>query len=283
VTETPFFFPGKAYSLFGVLHRPTQVTRDAFVFCHPFGEEKLWSHRVLVSFARRLAEAGHTVLRFDYMGNGDSDGDFSASSLTTACDDVRAAMTELRRHTGATRVSLLGLRLGCEIAELVANETPEIERLVLWAPIGDGARYMQELLRINVATQTSTLGGVRRDRVELVRELQQGNTVNIDGYEIARVMYEEVAMLAIPQDPNRFTGPCLIAQIDRVPGQPSRELKQLATSFERATLQVAQEEPFWKEIARFYDTAPNLFALTLEWLSHAANTAPGDTSEDLRH
>jgi len=29
----------------------------------------------------------------------------------------------------------------------------------------------------------------------------------------------------------------------------------------------AQEEPFWKEIDRFYDTAPNLFAVTLDWMA----------------
>ena len=46
----------------------------AFVFCHPLTEEKLWTHRVFVTFARELAAAGHTVLRFDYRGNGDSDG-----------------------------------------------------------------------------------------------------------------------------------------------------------------------------------------------------------------
>ena len=275
MTEKPFYFPGRAYSLFGVLHQPAQATADAWVFCHPFGEEKLWSHRVLVSFARRLAESGHTVLRFDYMGNGDSDGDFSESSLTTACDDVRAAMTELRRQTGANRVNLLGLRLGADIAALVANDTPGVGQLVLWAPIVDGSRYMQELLRINIATQMSTMGGVQRDRVELVEDLRQGSTVNIDGYEIAPVMYEEVAKLAVPQAPNPFTGPCLIVQVERVPGQPSRELKQLEAAFERATLQPVQEEPFWKEIARFYDTAPNLFALTLEWVGQAANSAPG--------
>ena len=79
--ETPFFFEGDTGSLFGLLHEPDPATpaREAFVFCHPFGEEKLWTHRTYVSMARRLAERGHPVLRFDFLGNGDSDGAFADS------------------------------------------------------------------------------------------------------------------------------------------------------------------------------------------------------------
>ena len=32
-------------------------------------------------------------------------------------------------------------------------------------------------------------------------------------------------------------------------------------------MDVIREDPFWKEIERFYDTAPNLFAATLDWLA----------------
>src|SRR5262245_18163177 len=80
-TETPFYFGRESSPLFGVFHAPARTTcLPAFVFCHPFAEEKLWTHRVFVSFARRLAAEGYPVLRFDYMGNGDSAGDFRDSS-----------------------------------------------------------------------------------------------------------------------------------------------------------------------------------------------------------
>jgi len=62
---------------------------------HPFAEEKLWSHRVFVSFARALAERGYPVLRFDYMGAGDSSGTTPETSLQTHLDDLRAAVEVL--------------------------------------------------------------------------------------------------------------------------------------------------------------------------------------------
>ncbi|MGH9347831.1 MAG: serine aminopeptidase domain-containing protein [Vicinamibacterales bacterium] len=267
MTETPFYFPSGERSLFGILHEPARATTmPAFVFCHPFAEEKLWAQRVFVSFARRLAAEGHPVLRFDYMGNGDSEGDIRDSSLSTALADVRCAVDEVRRRTGRTAVSLLGLRLGATIASLVAEDVAGVEHLVLWAPVVDGARYMQEVLRINLTTQMATFKEIRQDREALVAAMVQGQSVNVDGYEMTHRLYAEVSGVTLAADRKRHGGPCLIAQIDRQPGRPSAELLRLAAAYERATTAVVQEEPFWKEILRFYDQAPNLFPATLEWL-----------------
>jgi exosortase A-associated hydrolase 2 len=260
--------------LFGVLHQPpAQSSRSAFVFCHPFGEEKLWAHRVHVSFARALAAEGHPVLRFDYMGNGDSGGTFGGSSLRTAMADVLAAIDEVRRRTGVRPVSLLGLRFGATVASLVAEELTGLERLVLWAPVVDGARYMQELLRINLTTQMAVYREVRRDREALVAAMRAGETVNVDGYEMSWPMYEQVSAVKLVADAKRCQAPCLVAQIDRQPARPAADLEQLASGYRAATIIVAQEEPFWKEIARFYDEAPALFAETRRWLGDPQPTS----------
>ena len=265
--ETPFFFHSGAHALFGLLHEPPSGrTGDTFVFCHPFGEEKLWSHRVYVSFARALADAGHAVLRFDYMGNGDSEGLFSASTLTTAQADVTAAIEQARQATGAERVHLLGLRLGATIASLVAERSSVVDRLILWSPIVDGARYMQELLRINLTTQMAMYKEVRQDREALVAVMQGGDTVNVDGYELSYQHYSEVSAVTLAAAAKRHQSPCLVVQIDRQPGRPAPELQQLADSYPHGSFSFAQEDAFWKEIAKFYHQAPNLYATTTGWL-----------------
>jgi exosortase A-associated hydrolase 2 len=265
--ETPFFFPSGEHSLFGVLHQPVAKSgRSAFVFCHPFGEEKLWAHRVFVAFARALAADGHPVLRFDYMGNGDSGGTFSQSSLRTAMADVHAAIDEMRRRTGPRPLSLLGVRLGGTVASLVAEELTGLDRLILWAPIVDGARYMQELLRINLTTQLAVYKEVRRDREALVADMRAGETVNVDGYEMALPMYDQVTAVNLAADSKRCQAPCLVVQIERQPGRLAPELEQLVSRYRTGRLVFAQEDPFWKEIARFYDQAAALFAETRGWL-----------------
>lgn len=268
MTETPFYFRNGDHALFGILHEPaTPSRRPPFIFCHPFAEEKLWAHRVLVTFARRLAADGYPVLRFDYMGQGDSQGEFRDSSLVTALSDVRSAMAQVRLMTRRSVVNLLGLRFGATLASLAAEQDPDVEHVVLWAPVSDGARYMQEFLRINLTTQMAIFREIRHDREALVAAMSGGETVNVDGYDLGHALYSEAAAVKLSSEPKRHQGRCLIAQIDRQPGgRTAADLQQLASSYGRATVTVAQEEPFWKEILRFYDQAPNLFTATLEWL-----------------
>jgi exosortase A-associated hydrolase 2 len=266
MTETPIFFPGPRGRLFGVLHEARGTgSGEPFVLCHPLGEEKLWSHRVFVSFARLLAAAGHGVLRFDYAGNGDSDGEFADCSLASLRADVAAAAGEIRRRTSTETISMLGLRSGATIASLVAEEL-EVSRLILWAPVVDGARYMQDLLRINLSTQIAMFKEVRHDREALVAQMRGGQTVNVDGYELAFALYEGMSGVNLAANPKKFAGRCLIVPVDRNPGPPDAELQRLAATYANTTLAPAQEEPFWKEIARFYDQAPNLFAVTRAWM-----------------
>ena len=276
MSETPFFFDGTSAPLFGIYHEPEAAARTPFVFCHPFAEEKLWSHRVFVSFARILARSGHPVLRFDYMGNGDSGGDFAGSSLTTVLDDVQSAMAEVRRRASTDRINLLGLRLGASVASLAAEAATNIDRLVLWAPIVDGHAYMQELLRVNVTTQMAAFKEIREDRDALVAAMKQGRTVNIDGYDLAYPLFSQVSALTL-SEAKTFAGPCLIAHVDRQLDRPAPGLQRLAGAYPAATWATAEEEPFWKEIPRFYQEAPNLFSVTLAWLGanapHAAAAA----------
>jgi uncharacterized protein len=269
--ETPRFFPNGDVNLFGVYHHGESDTpTQGFVFCHPFGEEKLWTHRVFVSFARRLAERGHPVLRFDSMGNGDSGGSFENSSLDSARSDVQAAIHELQKRSGVIKVGLLGLRLGATVASLVAEERADVEPLILWAPIVDGARYMQDLLRINLTTQMSIYKEVRQDREMLVELLKRGETVNVDGYEMALSMYEQVSAVKLAAGRKQYQGPCFVVQVESKRARESAELVQLVASYPSGTLAFAQEEPFWKEIAKFYDFAPNLFDVTQRWMQGLA-------------
>jgi exosortase A-associated hydrolase 2 len=265
--EEPFFFRNGDRSLFGVLHRPTETVADdrpAFVFCHPLGEEKLWAHRAFVAYARELAKSGHPVLRFDLTGNGDSEGSFSDLSMGMLTDDVRCAIQEVRQLTGVAAVSLLGLRLGANVAMMVAEDMP-VRHLILWSPITDGERYVQELLRINLMTQMATCKSVQQERPALIAEMKAGRTVNVEGYEMGWALYASVTSIK-PATQHTFGGPCLVVQIDRQ-ARPAAELVQIAGTYPAATLQFAQEEPFWKEIATFYQQAPSLFNVTTEWLA----------------
>ena len=266
--ETFSFVDPGPEQLFTVLHdAQAEPHRSPFVFCHPFGEEKLWAHRAYVTFARALAQRGHPVLRLDFRGNGDSSGEFAASSLSTMLQDVDRAIDTVKQRTGAASVNLLGLRFGATLAALAADRREDVASLVLWAPVVNGGRYMQDLLRINLTTQMAVYREIRFDRPALVEQMRSGRTVNVDGYELSLRMFDEVSAVDISAGTHAFAGRVYITQIERAASaKSSPDLERLRASYARGEFALVQEEPFWKEIDRFYDSAPHLLASTLAWI-----------------
>jgi dienelactone hydrolase len=91
-----------------------------------------------------LTRLGFAVLRFDYSGSGDSAGDGTDASLPRWSSDLDAAIAEVLRRSGATRVGLAGVRLGASIAWLVASARHDVEAVVAWDPIVDGKGWVDE-------------------------------------------------------------------------------------------------------------------------------------------
>jgi len=270
--EEPFYFPCCGRNLFAVMHQPeTSTTGAAFLLCAPFAEEKLWTHLVFVNLARDLAQRGHPVLRFDYGCTGDSDGNFEEATLETYLADIREALGVLSTRTGSVRgLGLIGLRLGASLAALVAEQAPEVERLVMWAPILRGANYMQELLRVNLGMQMAMYKEVRVGRDALVQQMHDGQPANVDGYPITGRMFDEMAALDLLASPRQSLAQCLIVEVVARPApSPCKEISELRALFHRGTAEVCVEEPFWKEIRPLYARAERLYADTFSWLGRA--------------
>ena len=275
MTETPFFFPGRDRELFGVLHEPTSPSAgSAFLFCAPYGEEKLWTHLVYVSFARELARRGLTVLRFDYRGSGDSEGDSEEATPDACLEDIRNALGVLRERCAAgVSLGLLGLRFGATLAALAAETEDDVRQVVLWHPILRGAPYAQELLRMNLATQIAQYREVREDRDVLVKAMKDGRTVNVDGYEMSLAGYEQMGAIDLLASPRRSGARCLVAEVaPRSRPAAGADIARFAALYAEGTAVLSVEEPFWKEIKPLYARAERLFADTLGWMepvSHA--------------
>jgi exosortase A-associated hydrolase 2 len=268
MNETPFFFDGNGYRLFGVIHDPdVKPNGHGFVFCHPFAEEKLWAHRVFVNFARTLAQKGYFVLRFDYMGNGDSEGDFSDSSVETYLTDINTAVAWIKTNRPIEAgTGLLGLRFGASLASIAAEKDINLAHLVLWEPIVDGARYMKDMLRINISTQSAVYREVRYNTEALVEQMKSGKTVNIDGYEMNRAMYEQASCINLVTGKKNFHGNALLVEINRKPAGGALRVKRLAECYRKGQLVEVTEEPFWKEIKMYYSKASKLYEMTINWL-----------------
>jgi amino acid adenylation domain-containing protein/non-ribosomal peptide synthase protein (TIGR01720 family) len=139
------FFAGSAGRLYGCHHRPTgPASGRAVLLCAPIAHEYARCHRALRQLAALLARRGHQVLRFDYFGQGDAEGEADALRLAQCQHDVSSAIGELRQRSGAAVVTLIGLRLGATLALQAAQGRADVDRLVLWHPVVDGPALLRE-------------------------------------------------------------------------------------------------------------------------------------------
>jgi uncharacterized protein len=149
-SAVPLHFGSSERRLFGVYHSPDHIASDrAVLICQPLGLDYIRSHRVFRQLAATLAKGGCHVLRFDYFGCGDSDGHGDESTLLDWLGDSQVAVAELRDISGATRISLIGTRLGGALATLLAGRETNLDRLALWDPVLRGADYLARIATVH--------------------------------------------------------------------------------------------------------------------------------------
>ena len=154
IAARPVYFPSGDRVLSGWLHFPAGATRSStgLVICNPFGYEAICSHRSIRAFANAAASIGIAALRFDYAGTGDSeDVDPLANQVPEWTRNTVAAIDALRRHSGVSRICLLGFRTGALVASLSAGECDVVKGLIAVAPITIGRKYLRELRTIQLA------------------------------------------------------------------------------------------------------------------------------------
>ncbi len=141
------YFGPSTRRLFGVFDEPApgRASELGAVLCYPHGADYDSAFRSFRILAARLAKAGVQVLRFDYLGTGDSSGDVEDASLPEWIDNICTALHELRSSHELREVSLVGLRLGATLAALAAAECQIVDRVVLWEPVVDGGEYVRTL------------------------------------------------------------------------------------------------------------------------------------------
>jgi alpha/beta superfamily hydrolase len=266
--EQPLFFELGDDRLFGMLHLPEGRPRHGLVVCHALAEEKLWSHRVFVGLARELANRGMAVLRFDFRGEGESDLDFEQAGIASRIDDaVRAAEVLLEMQPTLAGISFLGHRLGGAIAAAAAARLhARAQGLLVWDPLYSGHEYLMQLLRSNLAKQMAVNGNAPRTRQALIQALKAGETVLVDGYGIGRALYRELIALELPALLEALECPALL--IAAAEGPPKGSTAPRAQAVGRANIQhaSAREPAFWRESKELCRCAPNMTAISVQWL-----------------
>ena len=260
------FFPNRrGKRLFYVADGPTHAAM-AWVFCSPLFEEKVFTQRVYRNFAGTLAGLGHRVLRFDYEGDGDSEGDTAETGTAELIEDIMAACQFVRDAGSIRSVGLFGLRFGGTLALLAATQTGAAQALA-WCPITDGKTYFRDLLRFNLTTQLAAFHRIVTSPAQLRADLQAGRTVSILGTPIGQRLAATLQATTLPlANPAPACRTHLVSCASSRKSAASEGAEAIARAWGVAHRSVALE-PFWHEPKQYDPHQAQLVKASLEMLT----------------
>lgn len=131
--EIPVSFLCGSDRLYGILHRPEQPSRRGILLLAGRPALRAGRHRLFVLLARAWAQAGVPVMRFDYRGSGDSEGEMSPMEQTAG--EISSAIAAFESNMpGLQEISLWGLCGGAADAILYAPKDRRVTGIVLANP-----------------------------------------------------------------------------------------------------------------------------------------------------
>jgi len=105
--------------LAGTFHDPANNSRRGIILGHCFTCSR--HTRILRDLSLALVEEGFKVLRFDFSGNGQSEGNFSESLYSKQVKDLESAVSFISSH-GVRWIGLAGHSMGAMVALLAASQ-----------------------------------------------------------------------------------------------------------------------------------------------------------------
>lgn len=196
IMEIPVVFGREGHKLVGMLHIvDCKVKKPGVVLFHGFTGNKIEPHRLFVKIGRRLASSGINVLRFDFYGSGDSEGEFIEMTFSGEVEDALTAVDFLKQQTyiDPSRIGILGLSMGGAIASYVAGRRDDVKSTVLLSAVADLSPLAER-----VKTQYPE------------EKLKSDGFVDYSGWQLSLRFIEELPDIH-PADKIRcFNGPVLI-------------------------------------------------------------------------
>jgi len=162
-TTIPVTFPNRdGLRLFGILHQPARPRQGhvAVLLLSPGVKMRVAPHRLYIKMAERFVDLGYPVLRFDFHGLGDAEGEapealladlYGATQVGRYIADTVAAMDWMQQHHGISRFVASGLCGGALTGLLAAARDPRIVALlglsipvILDGSTVDASKYMTD-------------------------------------------------------------------------------------------------------------------------------------------
>ncbi len=179
-------------TLRGYLHQPDVNKKvPIVVMYHGFTGHKGENNFLFTQFSRYLCQHDIASIRFDFLGSGESDQEFSYMTFSKEVDEAKLILDYAKNLPFVSQVIVMGLSMGGAIATQIAKDkTNEIDKLILWAPAG----IMKEIVE---------------ERGSQIPSIDQGY-VDLGGLELSPLFAKDLLQLDLWKDIEKFRKPVSI-------------------------------------------------------------------------
>ena len=245
---TGHFIAGAKGRVF-VLARIPAKPIGSILIVPPFAEEMNKCRRMMAQTSQRLSDLGYAVILPDLHGTGDSDGEFAHACAAVWCADLHCVGRWAVDHE-VPITGLLAVRLGAALTVAAAAEQhyQGVIRTVVWQPVFDGARHLQQFLRLRTA---ASMNSARPESVaELSGRIAGGETLEVAGYKINGILAAELERMAAPPVWPRALGCVHWLEVSRNAGSPlpppsEQLIERWRQSLTQVDVQRLMGEPYW--------------------------------------
>lgn len=184
-------------TLRGMEHVPAHREGEklpAVLLFHGFTGNISAMHGMFVKLSRELEKNGIAAFRYDFLGNGESDGDHREMTVSREIEEAQEILDSVRQdpRIDPERVSLLGISLGGLVASVVGGlRHDQVDKLALLCAAGN----MYELVK---------------DMVEASLAIPDLVYVDHGGYLIGRAFGEDIKLLDVFAEAKAFQGDVLL-------------------------------------------------------------------------
>jgi len=264
-----FFETSDDLHLLGFFHIPERIKYNiGIIYTHPFAEEQNCSHSIVVKAAREFTKLGIPVMRFDMRGLGDSQGELGDASIENWLTDVKRAVKVFKDELKIEKLGYWGLRCGCALNVLAANDERDALFNILWQPVFEFDTYIQQFIRQILSTEIATQSSQNKNMNALLRELDEKGTLEIMGYTISLSLYQSFinagnVVKLFPYENSTYLAS--VSLMEKPNYAISRFAKYLEANKTPAEIAHIKAEPFWD---RYWQWNSNqLIESTAKWLN----------------
>jgi alpha/beta superfamily hydrolase len=270
----------KNRTIFATIYLPIYENdnKEVVIMCPPIYQERAWSERVCHNFLEYTSKAGYFCGNLHYFGVGDSEGESEDMTVETMVDDICSLIEYFVDTLNIKKINLLGFRFGSIIASLVLKNY-KINKMVFWAPILNADKYLTNMLKMCLSTQSVMFREIKMNRKQIISSLLDNESTvvenyamnNIYGYRFSKDFYLQAQKINLLQKFDLIAKEFLIADINPG-GTNTKEVLLFTEKLQNdsnipITLKVVNEKRFWINEKHYKSYPLSLFNTTLSWLN----------------